>query len=87
MTIAQVRRLNAAAVVIAGDGYDEDYLADLEALLAALGGRRSPVVKCAGVPVHVPSPDAEREAGCSRPRRAPAFTPSERLTSPTPRTS
>ncbi len=31
MTIAQVRRLNAAAVVIAGDGYDEDYLADLRA--------------------------------------------------------
>ncbi|HYH63405.1 MAG TPA: polysaccharide biosynthesis protein [Urbifossiella sp.] len=30
-TIAQVRRLNAAAVVLAGDGYDEDYLADLRA--------------------------------------------------------
>ncbi|QDU18139.1 PseG/SpsG family protein [Urbifossiella limnaea] len=30
-TIAQVRRLNAAAVILAGDGYDEDYLADLRA--------------------------------------------------------
>ena len=49
-----------------GDGKSmlvvEDQAAVQPSLLAALGDRRSPVVKCAGVPVHVPSPDAEREA-------------------------